>query len=238
MLPHAQKIWCALKDIILSPLLQTDIISTSLLGGDNNFDEHKITREALICLKTTILHFTFPNNDDFLMTIMDDNDVERNFCSVTMEGSYSDNSDKNFHQLSALGSILSVMANNSIFCCNRVFQAFFPRLMVILGIYSRKVKDATDANVEIISQKLNYGALYLCVELLTSSGDLIATTWESSIPMDSLRGSWWHLIQEFSGPLTSAFRSTLLIPDTNTADGGNPNSKKELVRCSGKIFHF
>lgn len=234
MLKHAQKIWFALKDIIFSPSSQAKILSTtSVLGGDINSDEHKITSEALICFKTTILQFTCSNNDDFLTMIIDDNDIERSFCSV-MEGSYSDNSDKNFFQLSALGSILSVMANSSIFCCNRVFQDFFPRLMVILGISSRKAKHSVDANVEIVSQNLNYGALYLCVELLTSSRDLIATAWESSIPKDSLRGSWWHFLQEFSGPLSSAFRSALLTPSKNPADGGNYNSKQELVLYSVK----
>lgn len=236
MLQHAQKIWFALKDVILSPSPQAEILSSSasLLGRDISSHEHKIAREALNCLKTTILQFTCPNNDNFLTLIIDDNDVERIFSSVTMEGSYSDNADKNYFQLSALGSILSVMANSSIFCCNRMFQNFFPRLMVILGIYSSKSEYSADANVEIVSQKLNYGALYLCVELLTSSRDLIATAWESSIPRDSLRGSWWHLIQEFSGPLTSAFSSVLMIPNKITADGGNSYSKQELVLYSVK----
>ncbi|XP_020594037.1 MMS19 nucleotide excision repair protein homolog isoform X3 [Phalaenopsis equestris] len=235
MTQHALKIWFALKEVILSPPQAEILSSTNFnLGGDTNSHEHKIASEALIFLKTTILQFTCSNNDDFLTLIMDDNDVERSFCSVTMEGSYTDNSATNYFQLNALGSILFVMANSSIFCCNKVFQEFFPRLMVILGINSRKSKHSADSIVEKVSQKLNYGALYLCAELLASSRDLIATVWESSMQMDSLQGCWCHLIQEFSGPLTSVFKSVLMIPKENTADGGNSNSMHELVLCSVK----
>ncbi|KAI0496487.1 hypothetical protein KFK09_022804 [Dendrobium nobile] len=236
MLQHAQNIWFALKDVILNHLPQAEILSSSVsvLGGDIKYHEHKIATEALICLKTTILQFTCPNNVDFLTLIIDDNVVERSFCSVTMEGSYSDNDDKNYLKLSALGSILSVAANSSIFCCNRVFQDFFPRLMVALGIDLRTSKHSADAYVEIVSQKFNYGALYLSVELLASSRDLIATVLESSNSKDSLRGSWWHLIQEFSGPLTSAFKSALMIPNKITAEGGNSNYMQEIIICSVK----
>ncbi|KAK8958400.1 hypothetical protein KSP40_PGU015359 [Platanthera guangdongensis] len=230
---HAQNIWFALKVVILGSLSEGETLSSSVLGGEINSDEQEIAREALVCLKTAVSQFSCHKNDDFLTLIVSDNDIERSFCSVTMEGIYRDNSDIAQHLLRALGSIFSVMTNSSIFCCNRVIEILFPRLMDILGIHSRSSEDFPDSDIEIVSQNMNCGALYLCVELLTSCRDLIATVWEeSSIQNNSLEGSWWHLIHGFSGPLSSAFRSALMIPNKITAESGNSNFNKELALYS------
>ncbi|KAK8949139.1 hypothetical protein KSP39_PZI005517 [Platanthera zijinensis] len=227
---HAQNIWFALKVIILGSLSEGENLSSSVSGGEINSDEQEIAREALVCLKTAVSQFSCHKNDDFLTLIVSDNDIERSFCSVTMEGIYRDNSNIARYLLRALGSIFYVMANSSIFCCNRVIEILFPRLMDILGIHSRSSEDFPDSNIEIVSQSLNCGALYLCVELLTSCRDLIATVWEeSSIQNNSLEGSWWHLIQGFSGPLSSAFRSALMIPNKITAETTRPSSYEHYV---------
>lgn len=229
---HAQNIWSALKIVILGSSSEGETLSSSILGEEINSDEHEITREALVCLKTAVLQFSYHSNDHFLTLIISDNDIERCFCSVTMEGIYRDNSDIARHQLPALGSIFSVMANSSIFCCSRVIEILFPRLMDILGIHSRSSEDFSDSNIEILSQNLNCGALYLCVELLTSCRDLIVTAWEESSIQNSLEGSWWYLIRSFSDPLSDAFRLALTIPSKITAESGNYNFKKELVLYS------
>ncbi|KAG0490658.1 hypothetical protein HPP92_007521 [Vanilla planifolia] len=233
MMQHAENIWSALKEVIFSFPPQLDAKSSSNFVSDDGTKAHahEIVKEAFACLKTAILQFCCHNNDEFLTLIIDDNDVEKCFCSVT-SATKSEYSDKIHHQLSALGSVLSVVASVSTFCCNKVFQKFFPSLMESLDIAARNSVDYGDAN-KIISRILNLGALYLCVLLLNSCRDLTVTAWELSEPSDSLQGSWWNFIQIFSGPLTAAFKSAMAISSEVTVECGKFKEEHILNAAKG-----
>ncbi|PKA57230.1 hypothetical protein AXF42_Ash002534 [Apostasia shenzhenica] len=233
MLQHAQHIWTALKDVIFNLPPKLEALSlTPDSGRDMKSDENEIATEALTCLKEAVLVYTCPDGDVFLSLIINDTDIEESFTSITLQRNRFDSPDKVDSQLSVLGSILSVTATTSSFCCGRVFQKFFSRLMIILEVPAQNSKYGQDATTKVASRKLNYGALCLCVLLLTSGRDLIATSLESSVGMEMLQDSWWYLIQDFSVPLTSTFKSALEI--SNIVVSESANSNQEHVFCCVK----
>lgn len=222
MLKHAKDIWLALKDVIFDFSPEGTIESV----GDMESQKAQIAKEALTCLQMAVSQLNCVNSEPFTSLILDDQDVERNFVSVCLERSYSGIPNERLHQLNSIGSILSIASKVSIDGCSKVFQKVFPRLMNLLGV------DKNDSSYGCIkdcntSSNLNFGALYLCVELLDSCRDL--TIGLQDIPPQA-PDSWWYLLKDFSGPLSYALKSALV----NTVTAGKTG--QEYMSCVGKAL--
>ncbi|XP_043695721.1 MMS19 nucleotide excision repair protein homolog isoform X2 [Telopea speciosissima] len=195
---HSRAIWMSLKDTIFSSSSE-DVLSLASESPDAmGFQENEVVKEGLVCLYHVILQ----NERLFTNLIVEDEDVEMIFRSVTSCRSYNGITVENRKKLQALGRIISVSAKVSSSSCSRIFQSFFIRLMDILGVSS----DGSG----FLSEKLNSGALYLCIELLAACKDLVLDSGEPAPESFSLEDTWCNLLQKFSAPLTDAFSSILV----------------------------
>ncbi|KAJ6824786.1 MMS19 nucleotide excision repair protein-like protein isoform X2 [Iris pallida] len=207
MVKHAKAIWVALKDVIFNFSTKGNVSSMiSESTGDMVSQEGQIVKEALICLQTMISQLNFPGGDSFINLILDDHDISTNFESLSSGRSYSETSIENLHRLSALGAILSIASKVSTDCCSRVFQKLFPRLMNLLGVPISSSSNACFMEKKM-SNDLNFGALYLCTELLASCQELTTTVQDLS---QRVEDSWWSLLNNSSGPLTYILKSSLV----------------------------
>ncbi|XP_077210194.1 ARM repeat superfamily protein isoform X2 [Tasmannia lanceolata] len=226
---HAKSIWSSLKDSICSFDPKQPLFSlNSNLPEDTASKENEITKEALKCLQSVMCQLDRSNDVSFVSLIVEDEELEMIFKSTTRDRSYKDIPIESKTKLHALGSILSVSAKVSNTCCNRVFQSFFPRLMDILGISlgSPSLDCNSNDNYGFI-EKLKFGALYVCVELLDACRDLAVGTEESLFQSIIVQDSWFSFLQNFSGPLARAFVSTLITT-------GNLESGEADIYCGVK----
>ncbi|KAI3854753.1 hypothetical protein MKW92_051478 [Papaver armeniacum] len=102
-------------------------------------------------------------------------------------------------KLHALGCILSTSVKVSTSCCNKVFQNFFPRLVDILRLSTEySSRGFTSDDTIGFSEELNFGALYLCVELLIACRCLIIRSKECAPQPDSVEDPCCCLLNEYS----------------------------------------
>ncbi|WP_285164305.1 hypothetical protein, partial [Mycobacterium tuberculosis] len=85
-----------------------------------------------------ISHLKLQKSEPFLILILDDHDIKRNFELVCLEKSYSGISVESQKRLSSFGSVLSIASKVSNDCCNKVFHKKFPCLMKLLGVSMNK----------------------------------------------------------------------------------------------------
>ncbi|XP_073008031.1 MMS19 nucleotide excision repair protein homolog isoform X1 [Typha latifolia] len=219
MAKHSKAIWSNLKDVIFSSA-QGCFLSTSELAQDIETEEYQIGKEALNCLQTAILYLTSPDKDLLLNLILDDVDIASKFQVVM---SSIDISEERKNHLNALGSIFSVLLKSSTYFCNRVFQKYFPHLMDILGIPA----SSTSSIVSIDSTTgMNIGALYLCVEILSSCKELTLASQEFS-KVSPVQETWWHVLEKFSDPLSHFFRALL---DASSKTVNNRIGQEHVLR--------
>lgn len=222
MLKHARAIWSSLKDVIFD-LSAQGIIFSSMTESARAMDsqENQIVKEAFTCLQMAITHLNCSSSEPFTSLILEDHDIERKLESTYLEKCYSGISEKSRCEICSLGSILSIASKVSTGCCSSVFEKLFPRLMNILGV---RVSDSSSDCFTVCKafpDNLNYGGLYLCVELLASCRDF--TTVAETLPQ--VPDSWWSLLKDFSRPLTYAFRSALV----NSGTGAK--TEQEHISC-------
>ncbi|XP_019052369.1 PREDICTED: MMS19 nucleotide excision repair protein homolog isoform X2 [Nelumbo nucifera] len=205
---HAKAIWSSLKDAIFTFSLQGNIFSlASDLPDTMGFEENDITKEALICLEKVILQ----NDGIFLSLIVDDEDVEMILRSVTISNSYNSLSVESKQKLLAFGRIIVVSAKISSSSCDRIFHFLFPRLMDILGLSSSSLSlECIPYGSPVSFGQLNFGAIYLCTELLAACRDLIVGSEDIAPQSVLMQVSWCCLLQRFSGPLTTFLSSSLV----------------------------
>ncbi|XP_059456370.1 MMS19 nucleotide excision repair protein homolog isoform X1 [Corylus avellana] len=203
---HAEAIWLSIKDAIYTSLQGPALSSTSEYLDSLGFQENEIAREALALLQQVIMQ----NNGLFLGFIIKDEDVNMILNTVTHYERYNDIPSQGKLKLHAVGCILSISTKSSITSCNRVFESFFPRLMEILGLSVRNSSGVHSPNDNhLLSKRLNFGVLYLCVELLSAHRDLIAGSKEIASQYVSAFETCYCMLQSYSTSLTKAFCSTL-----------------------------
>jgi DNA repair/transcription protein MET18/MMS19 len=203
---HAEAIWLSIKDAIYTSLQGPALSFTSEYLDSLGFQENEIAREALALLQQVIMQ----NNGLFLGLIIKDEDINMILNTVTDYERYNDIPSQGKLKLYAVGCILSISTKSSITSCNRVFESFFPRLMEILGLSVRNSSGVHSPNDNhLLSKRLNFGVLYLCVELLSACRDLIAGSKEISSQSVSACETCYCMLQSFSTSLTKAFCSTL-----------------------------
>ncbi|KAF8393447.1 hypothetical protein HHK36_021691 [Tetracentron sinense] len=208
MAKHAKSIWSSLKDSIYTSIPEELVLSLPPDSPDGRgLQENETAKEALICLQKVILQ----NDVIFFSLIVEDEDIELILSSVPSLRSYNDIPVESKQKLCATGYILSVAAKVSSASCNRVFGSFFPRLMDILGLSVRSSSGGCIGDDKcMLSERLNFGALYLCIELLAACRDLTMSFEEVTPQSISSEDTWVFLLQNFSSPLIGALSSFLV----------------------------
>ncbi|WOL14626.1 MMS19 nucleotide excision repair protein [Canna indica] len=230
MAKHAKVIWYNLKDVIFNFAPQRPSLLTSGLDGDMESEVNQIANEALSCLQTAVLYLDFPDQDSFLCLVIDDEDITTKFCSLTSIRSYSCISTEVLRELSALGSMLSILSKTSTFCCTKVFQKSFPDIMEILGVSKKDTSKFCAIDHKVVSDGLNFGVLYLSVELITSCRELTLVSMEIAPEVILEPTSWYFMLKSISGDLCSALGSVLQTVK-NSLD---VNGKEEHITCAVK----
>ncbi|PON88549.1 Coatomer beta subunit [Trema orientale] len=194
MAKHAKAIWSSIKTAISTSLKEpTESITSESMDG-LGFRENEIAGEALVLLEIVVLQ----NNDLYLSLILDDEDISTIFNIITSYGSYKDIPLQGKERLHVVGRILYITSRTSVVSCNRMLETFFPRLVDILKLSMR------NSSRECF---VNFGALYLCMELLAAGRDLIIGS-NYSISADE---ACFCILRSSSDSLINALCSNLAI---------------------------
>ncbi|XP_062097973.1 MMS19 nucleotide excision repair protein homolog isoform X2 [Humulus lupulus] len=162
MAKHAGAIWSSIKSEMSTSVKEpTEAVTSESING-LGFQENEIAAEALVLMGKVVLQ----NNDLYLSLILDDEDISSIFNIITSYRSYNNIPLEGKERLHVVGHILFITSRTSIVSCNRVLETFFPHLVEILERNSSR------------DHFLNFGALYLCVELLAACRDLIVDSGE------------------------------------------------------------
>ncbi|KAF5207016.1 Mms19 nucleotide excision repair protein-like protein [Thalictrum thalictroides] len=211
MAKHANAIWSSLKGAICHSSQESILLRVSESPDDLGFLDDEIAKEALLCMQKFLLQ----EDGLFLSLILEDEDVELMLRSATSVIRYNDIPVENRKKLYALGCILSASAKVSIGCCIKMFQHFFPRLMDILGLPKKYSSQACISGDSFsTSQQLNFGALYLCIELLFACRVLALSSEKLPSASISVDETWCALLQQISVPLVEVFHFILTSSTT------------------------
>ncbi|VAI92721.1 unnamed protein product [Triticum turgidum subsp. durum] len=204
MVTHASAIWFKLKEVLFS--LSSDQLVSSGSPKDAENNKNQIISEAERCLKTAVTYIHSSDRDIFINLILLDEDIVNNIHSVTTEEKSVGSS------LQALGSVVSILAGSSTYLCTRVFQAHFKRLVDILGnsagFDSQHLSIANGSSPAAI----NYGALYLSVQMLSSCRE-VAVASREGVPAEE---SWWLILEEKLDQIIHLFGKLLTIDSQPT----------------------
>ncbi|KAF6141738.1 hypothetical protein GIB67_027916, partial [Kingdonia uniflora] len=196
---HVKSIWSSLKDAIFTSSQESISQMVSELSDDTRFQDNEIAKEALTCLRK----FMMQDSGLLLSLILEDEDLERILRSITSTKNYNELPVESKQKLHSFGRILSVSIKVSTSSCYRVLQHLFPRLMDICEISLKSCRTEKD---------VNYGALYLCIELLDACRGLALGS-EELFPEDT----WCGLLQQYSDPLTNVLHSILVTSTSEHA---------------------
>ncbi|XP_057978065.1 MMS19 nucleotide excision repair protein homolog [Malania oleifera] len=206
MAKHAEAIWASLKNAVYSSI-QDPVFSFNSESHDGmGFWDNEIVTEALMLLQKVMKQ----KHNLFLTLVVSDKDMNMFINSMTSFKSFRDIPLQSKQQLYAVGRILSVSAKASIASCGGVFGSFFPRLMDCLGFSMKNSSGDCSSNGNcMVAERLNVGALYLCVELLSACRDLIL---DCDLAPESFSGhdEWHSMLHSFSSSLSEAFCSSLV----------------------------
>ncbi|XAR50685.1 hypothetical protein NMG60_11005079 [Bertholletia excelsa] len=218
MSKHAEALWSSLKDVIYYSSEHISLLEMEKLDA-MDFQENQIATEAFTFLRNVVQQ----NDDLFLSLILNDEEINMTINSITSFKNYADIPMKSKQKLYAVGRILSVSARVSTASCNRAFESFFCRLVESLGLSDLSGDCFQQENYEF-SEGLNYGAIYLCMELLAACRYLVVCLEElGSMSVFTLE-LWCRMVQRFCHSLTEAF--FLMLTSTD-------KSSQNAYICSG-----
>ncbi|KAI3915371.1 hypothetical protein MKX01_035630 [Papaver californicum] len=207
MRKHSTTIWSSLKEALFTSSPEEPIFSGLPEVDGKKIHENEIAKEAQICLQK----FIFQDDATVLGLIFGDKEIDMILSSTISSKSYNNIPKESKQKLHALGCILSTSVEVSAPCCNKVFQNFFPRLVDILGLSTENSsRGYTSDDTMGFSEELNFGALYLCVELLIACRCLVIGSKECAPQPVSAEDPWCCLLKEYSGSLTNVLHSILV----------------------------
>ncbi|XP_038718052.1 MMS19 nucleotide excision repair protein homolog isoform X2 [Tripterygium wilfordii] len=212
MAKHAGAIWSSLKDAIYSSLLVSDLSFVAETLNDQGSQENEITREALKLLQKVFMQ----NTDVYFSLLASDEDVKMTFNMISSCKENSEFPLQSKQRLHAVALILFASTKASVASCNRIFESYFPRLMDDLGLSVENSSVAYNykSNENCVDpERLNFGALYLSIELLGSCRDLIVSSGERVSETTYVHEKWCYLLQSFSTSLGKTFSSILATDD-------------------------
>ncbi|KAG5619200.1 hypothetical protein H5410_019024 [Solanum commersonii] len=194
---YTKSLWSALKDALFTCPQSTLSEDSDPIDG-LGFHESEIMTHALELLQVLVRQ----HNDSFLSLILGDGDISTFLNSFCQFDDFNSLSTQYKQRLHAVGHVLSVCIKASGSSCNKVFESFFPRLVDALRLSVENshgiVHSALDAN-------FNFGALYLCVELLAACRQLVVSSDEVASAHDLARDSWCQILCSFCTSLCNAF---------------------------------
>uniref|UniRef100_A0A0E0LHR6 MMS19 nucleotide excision repair protein n=1 Tax=Oryza punctata TaxID=4537 RepID=A0A0E0LHR6_ORYPU len=226
---HATNIWLKLKEVIFS-LSIDQILSTSGSSKDMEKNKNQIVSEALTCLKTAVTHMGPSDEDRLINLILLDEDIVSSIHSVASEETSGLTSLQNPIQLHALGSVISILAESSAYFCTRVLQAHFARLVDSLEISAGRETQHLNNCSGPSSGAINYGSLYLSVQMLSSCREVALACKEDFSPIKSAKESWWLILDEKMDSLIHLLQSLLTIESQSVQSA----VRQEYVSCAVK----
>ncbi|CAA2933443.1 MMS19 nucleotide excision repair homolog isoform X1 [Olea europaea subsp. europaea] len=204
MAEHFKTLWSSVKDATyVSP--ETNLSTEAGFMSEMGFQDSDIMKQAFVLLQELVQQ----SNGSFISLILEDEDIKIFMNSLNQYEDF-DNIPIDIRQrLHAVGRIISVCVNTSIASCNKVFESFFPLLMTYLGLSVAKPHEnsclAEDYNPP---GRLNFGALYLCVEVLSACRYLVGSDELTPIP-DFANQTWGVMLHNVSKSLAMVFISLL-----------------------------
>ncbi|XP_052182426.1 MMS19 nucleotide excision repair protein homolog isoform X2 [Diospyros lotus] len=205
MAKHIAALWPLLKETIQYSLQPTSSVESETFDGVG-FQENQIVSEAHKLLQKVV------QQDDGLFSslIVGDEEINSTIKSISSFKKYVDIPMQNKHKLHAVGRILSVSAGASVASCNRVFESFFQTLMDALGLSGSSGDSPQEGDYEFF-ENLNYGALFLCIELLDACKHLVVSSKELNSITVSPNERWCCMLQGFCASLIKSFSCALMI---------------------------
>jgi DNA repair/transcription protein MET18/MMS19 len=217
MVRHASAVWYKLKEVIFN--LSSDQLLIS---------------EALNCLKTAIMYTDSSDKDLFINLILLDEDIVNKIHSVSSVEKTILSSLEDLAQLHALGSVISILVESSTYFCTRVLQEHFAHLVDIVGTKADYESWQLNNCNGSSSAPVNYGALYLSVQLLSSCREVALVSYEDFSSVKLAKGSWWLILQKKLEQLIHLLRSIFTIASQSM----QPNFRQEYVSCAGKLTSY
>ncbi|XP_038693958.1 MMS19 nucleotide excision repair protein homolog isoform X2 [Tripterygium wilfordii] len=215
MAKHAGSIWSSLKDAISSSLQVSGLSFVAEALNDQGSQENEITREALKLLEKVVMQ----NTDVYFSLLASDEDVKMIFNVISHCKKYSEIPLQSKQRLHAVALILSAFTKASVASCNRIFESYFPCLMDNLGLSVENSYVAYKSNENcVVPENLNFGALYLIIELLGACRDLITSSGELVLETTYVHEKWGYLLQSFSISLSKMVSSILATTDGHTQE--------------------
>ncbi|KAI3455490.1 hypothetical protein Pfo_012153 [Paulownia fortunei] len=210
MAKHVEALWSSVKDATYISPQSTLSMESELMGG-MSFQESDIMTQAFVLLQEVIRQY-----GDFISLIIGDNDINVFVNSLSQYKEFDAIPVQVKQRLHAVGHILFTCAKPSVALCNKVFESFFLLLMDGLGLSVAKPSDNSYLDEDCVCPvKFNFGALYLCIELLSACRYLTVSLDNcTSVPDFSIQ-TWCAMLTNFSKSLMEAFISLLR---SNVAD--------------------
>jgi DNA repair/transcription protein MET18/MMS19 len=196
---YAGAIWSALKDTIYTYLGEPDFSSTIASIDGIDFPKNEIVIEALCLLQQLVVQ----NSSQLVTLIIDDEDVNFIINNIASYEMYDTISVQEKQKLHAIGRILYITAKASLPSCNSVFQSLFLRMMDNLGFSVSNVDGLQNGGI-FDSQRVKFGFLYICIEILAGCRELVILSEEK-------QGTYCTILHSFSHVLFNAFGSVLAV---------------------------
>ncbi|XP_039793571.1 MMS19 nucleotide excision repair protein homolog isoform X2 [Panicum virgatum] len=225
MVRHASAVWLKLKEVIFS-LSPEQLLLTSGSPKDAEKNKNQMVSEALNCLKTAITYIDSPDKDLFINLILLDEDIVNKIHSISSAEKSLLSSLEDLAQVHALGSVISILAESSTYFCTRVLQEHLTHLVDILGTSTDYESQCNGSS----SAAINYGALYLCVQMLTSCREVALVSYAECSSIKLAKESWWLILEKKLDQLIHLLGSFL------TLDSQSEQSmfRQEYVACAVK----
>lgn len=208
---HAEAIWSSLKPAICN-LPSEDVSSwASELSDGMGFQENEITKEALDLLQKVASQ----QKNGFLNLVLKDKDINCLINLFVVSGSSGSVLPHNEQKLHFVGRLFSVLAKESTALCNTVVDTLFIRLLDNLGVSANSSsKDVLAIDSNIPCQRLNFSALYLCIEILGACRELAVASVQLTSNSDFVNDAWCQTLAGCSCSLTNVLVSDL-VPSTS-----------------------
>ncbi|XP_051147931.1 MMS19 nucleotide excision repair protein homolog isoform X2 [Andrographis paniculata] len=159
---HAGAIWSSIKDV-------TYINPHSTLSQESEPDGMGFQDSDIMMQAYALLQEVSRECVDFISLVIGDKDIDLFMNSLDQYKDIGGISLQDKQRLHVVSRILSTCAKSSILLCNKVFESFFQLLVNSLGlsVAQQFENNHLDEN-SFCPDKPNFGALYLCVELLAA----------------------------------------------------------------------
>ncbi|BAT91645.1 hypothetical protein VIGAN_07025500 [Vigna angularis var. angularis] len=201
---YAKSIWFSIKDT-LSTYLGEPNFSLNMAPVDSiGFPENEFVMEALFLLQQLIVQ----NSSLLTSIIIDDEDVNIIFNTIASYEIYDAIPVQENKKLHAIGRILYIASKSTVTSCNAVYGGL-SRMIDKLGVSVSNTDSSPNGDI-FPSQRVKFGFLYLCIELLAGFRELIVGSDEPALQYAIEHATCCTWLHDFSSSLFNAFGSVLV----------------------------